>query len=122
MAGANEMSEFGEFWKETKNFNANSLGNYIFRASIIYESKKKGMVAQECSVQFTRNGYDDGKIEIFANGRLQSETHHLAFHHKWQTYQFIAGNGDFIIEANSEKMGAYRIIISPNGGSPSYSD
>jgi len=120
MSGFNEMSAFGDHWRYSENFNHEPVGNYLFRALINYTSIKHGVILQECTVRFIRNGYQDGQIDIFDNGNLQSEEHHLTFNEKWQKYTFEEQSGTFEISSSSPKMGgAYTVLIQPNGAYPS---
>ena len=119
--GFDEIYDFGEEWKGTENFNVTPVGNYEFSANVTYDSPTRGVESEGCTVRITRNGIQDGNLDIYARGVLQNETHHLAFSVRWQNYKFDKRNGAFIIEGNSPKMGGtYKVTVSPNGDKPSF--
>lgn len=121
MSAFSEISSFGEEWKETTNFKVMPVGNYVFTAMITYISVRRGTERENCTLQIIRNGMQDGEIIIYANGVLQSETHHLGFTEKWQTYEFDKQNGALVVTGSSDKMGgAYSVRILPSGQVPSF--
>lgn len=121
MSAFTEIYDFGEEWRKTKNFQVMPTGNFLFAANITYKSLARGTEREDCTVQIIRNGMQDGEINIYANGDLQSETHHLGFSEKWQNYEFDNNDGALVVTGNSPKMGGkYSVRISPNGSEPSF--
>lgn len=121
MSGFTEIYDFGEEWRNTTNFQVMPVGNFLFNAKITYKSKSRGTEREDCTVQIIRNGMQDGEINIYANGVLKSETHHLGFSEKWQKYEFDNNDGALVITGKSPKMGGeYSVRISPNGLPPSF--
>ncbi|MTZ13927.1 hypothetical protein GNE00_09270 [Pseudomonas sp. JL972] len=121
MSAFSEIYDFGQEWRDTENFQVMPTGNYLFSAKITYKSASRGTERADCTVQIIRNGIQDGEINIYANGNLQPDTHHLGFSEKWQRYQFDNNDGALVISGNSPKMGGkYSVRISPNGLEPSF--
>ncbi|WEK31573.1 MAG: hypothetical protein P0Y58_05080 [Candidatus Pseudomonas phytovorans] len=121
MSAFSEISSFGEEWKGTTNFKVMPVGNYVFTAMITYISDRYGTERGNCTVQIIRNGMQDGEIIIYANGALQSESHHLSFIAKWQKYEFDKQDGTLVVTGNSDKMGGdYSVRMLPSGQVPSF--
>ncbi len=86
------------------------VGNVRFEALVAYRSRA-GNSTELTQVQITRNGYNDGDIEIRECGDLKTTDYHLGFTTQYQTYSFI--NGNLVINGNSPKMGGdYMVTIS----------
>lgn len=121
MSAFSEIYDFGDEWRNTTNFQVMPVGHFLFAAKITYKSMSRGTERADCTVQIIRNGMQDGEINIYANGDLQSETHHLGFSEKWQNYEFDNNDGALVVTGNSPKMGGkYSVRISPNGLEPSF--
>lgn len=115
------ISDFGDEWIGSENFEVSEVGHYLFSASVTYKSLKYGTQRESCTVHIFRNGMQDGEISIYSSGELQSETHHLGFSTKWQEYKFSKDDGAFVISGDSKKMGGkYSARLIPNGKQPSF--
>lgn len=116
MTGAMQVYDFGKVWRDTDNFTVMPKGNYLFNANIVYTSERRGTEKETCTVMMIRHGRQDGEINIYENGILTAETHHLGLNHKFQDYKFNEKDESFTITGKSSKMGGeYSIRITPNG-------
>ena len=119
MSNFTEIYDFGEEWRDTRNFQVSPVGHYLFAARISYTSKARGTEREDCTVHIFRHSMQDGDISIYSNGILQPETHHLGFSAKWQDYEFDRNDGAFVVNGDSPKMGGkYTVRIYPNGEEP----
>ncbi|WP_156890644.1 hypothetical protein [Pseudomonas sp. CF150] len=117
MSGLNDVTDFGEAWRGSKNFKIMPVGNYVFQANIVYNSVKYGMEKANCTVLIVRNGMQDGEINIYEDGPLKVTTHHLGLKVGPQTCDHDSSDDSLLITGQSTKMqGAYSIKITPNGG------
>lgn len=114
MDNFSEIYDFGEHWRDTPNFQVMPVGNFQFTAKVTYTSKIRGTKSAECTILIVRNGMQDGEINIYENGQIRSETHHLSFSAKWQSYAFDSNDGAIIVTGKSPKMGEYSVRIIPS--------
>lgn len=121
MQNFHEIYDFGDNWRGSKNFEVSPVGHFTFVANVTYKSELRGTEREKCTVQIIRKGMQDGDINIFGKSTLQSETHHLGFSARWQTYKFDENDGALVINGDSPKMGGkYSVRLLPTGDKPSF--
>ena len=116
MQGLQQIYEFMQEWREIENFHVLPNGNLQFSALITYSSPKYGTQTTASLIMVDRTGKSDGNINILDNGPLNSDTHHLGFSERFQSYEFDKSTGALVISGDSPKMGGkYKVMLKPDG-------
>lgn len=116
MSNLYEIYEFMEDWRQEENFIVLQNGNLQFSALVSYLSPKYGVERSSCLVTVERTGLADGNINIVESGPFTTETHHLGFSERYQSYRFNKLGGALVITGDSPKMGgAYEVSLVPDG-------
>ncbi|MDI1340871.1 hypothetical protein [Polaromonas sp.] len=89
-------------------------GNIEFGANVSY-SYNGNVLVGEAVVYVTRNGFDDGKINLRSSDQFDANKVHTEYVPAWQIYSFDRSRGSFEVAGKSNKYGYnYRVVISPN--------
>lgn len=116
MKGLYEIYDFMEEWRHNKNFIVLQNGNLQFSSLVRYSSIKFGVEKGSCLVMIERTGPSDGNINILESDPFNTDTHHLGFCERFQTYKFKKSTGALVIIGDSPKMdGKYEVSLIPDG-------
>lgn len=95
---------------EENRLTSDEVGNVRFEALVDYRSPARSMKVLT-QVKITRNGFNDGDIEIGECEDLNVTDYHLGSTRQYQTYSF--NDDKLLIKGTSNKMGGnYTITIS----------